>query len=380
MIKDKILYFPYETDTSTEPKIKALIMNYGLESFGVYLIILEQLAKSKTFCLKLSDIDREILAATCYSTSEKFNSILSYLIKIDLLKTNQDETIFSPKLNELLIPILEKRERERKRIESLRAKREKAEKEMYTVQDEMYTVQDEMYPVQNDKGEVEVEERRKEEELEKNFFLVGRGKHTHEQKNQNQDQPTTDQKKYINSAIYEEIQEELQKTDTKDEEEYKRKKVAQKKEKEFTQQDEQGDGKFAIKGESEVSSRDDSRNAKIDPIMQEIEKEVYINSLFSHDFAPHWQNWIEHLENRGISTPLQVQIAQQAEHIKNANEKNISIEKLEKMLIMEIASTIQNQKKTSKNLVALNPLFHLKKINDNERTNQNRKYKSKYNS
>ncbi len=352
-MRTKIDYFPHNTDMSADPKIKALINNYGLEGYGLYNMLIENLSRSEGFAIKLdSEWDFEILAAGCWLQSEKFKGILKYIIKVDLMQIEQG-FLRCRTLIKYITPLLEKREKDRKR------KGYPQEEPNSNGKDENSNGKDENSNGKNDKGEYS------KVKYSKVNFLGGGGKRTHD--------PTTDQKK---NEIYEneETKEFLGANSDFLE---KKEKSSAKKEKEAGQ-DELGEGKFEENVKVKGTEKGRSEKTKIDPILKEIENSVYIISEFSYSFAPHWERWVKHLETKKFVLTSEVQEFQQRGFIQRANEQGISVKDLENLLILEIAATIQNQDKTDKKLVALNPFFH-KKVVENEKPNSSkRKYKSIY--
>jgi len=374
-MKNRVPFFPHDTNTSVEPEVVALIKNYGIEGYGLYFIIMELLGRSETFRLRIkTELEIECISAACGLQSEKFSSIVAYMRRLDLIQVDDGE-LSCRRFEKSIEPLLENREKTKERAARLRAEREKeraerkAEKDEVCQKDDKFDKKDESLSKSEGICQKDVHSIVECSIVEYSNFLGNGGKQAHEQKNQ----PTTDQKK--NEIYeYEQVEEFL---GANSDENTKKEKSSAKKEKDAGQ-DELGDGKNEKKGKIKGTEKGQAEKGKINPILKEIENDVCLISDFSHSFAPHWERWVKHLETKKFVLSSEMQEFQQKEFLSRANEQGIGIGDLEKLLILEIAATIQNEAKTGKNLTILNPFFHIKKIENEKSNSSKRKYKSIY--
>lgn len=86
-------WFPHDSDALDDPKIIMLVMQFGMEGFGLYWMLLEYLIKQPGYSLPVAII--EALSRRFQVSKEKLEAIV---LKYDLFQVDGDY-FFSPSLN-----------------------------------------------------------------------------------------------------------------------------------------------------------------------------------------------------------------------------------------------------------------------------------------
>ncbi len=111
-------YFSHDVDMRNNQKIKILRFDYKLEGYGVYLMLLETLAGSNDFIIKIIKQDTWKILAIDFSISiNKLKKIIERLNELELIEIT-DDYISCPELTESMQPLLDKREAARKQAEN----------------------------------------------------------------------------------------------------------------------------------------------------------------------------------------------------------------------------------------------------------------------
>jgi hypothetical protein len=100
-------YFPHFSNARNDRKLRRVRKELGMEGYGIYFAVLEVLRDQKDFKYPLEDID---LLSDELNTSEP--KVKAVICNYGLFQTNDDD-FFSIKFNEYLTPYLDAKERKR---------------------------------------------------------------------------------------------------------------------------------------------------------------------------------------------------------------------------------------------------------------------------
>lgn len=113
--KDNADYFSHDAGMRNHRKVKALRTKYGHEWFSLWMMMLEHLCSCDHFLAKYDEVEKEILAGDFSATCDRLDEVVGFLLQIGLLQ-KEGEFIKSQSLIDRMAPMIEKRERERKRF------------------------------------------------------------------------------------------------------------------------------------------------------------------------------------------------------------------------------------------------------------------------
>ena len=110
-------YFSHDNDMRNHRKVKILRNKFGqVLGYAFWAIILEYLTGMDGTEFEYSDMEFEIIAAEVGEVSAaEIKNIVDYALKIELLFKTSDNFIYSESLNQRLMPVFEKRRRERQK-------------------------------------------------------------------------------------------------------------------------------------------------------------------------------------------------------------------------------------------------------------------------
>jgi hypothetical protein len=124
--KNNAEYFSHDAGMRNDPKIRALRKRFpasnGTCGYSVYNMLLEALTESDFFKIEIDEVTLEILAGDFEVETEKLQEIISYCLKIKLLK-QENIKIYSCGLNKRLQGVLDKRNTSKEKF--LKQKQEK---------------------------------------------------------------------------------------------------------------------------------------------------------------------------------------------------------------------------------------------------------------
>jgi len=106
-------YFPHFCNARHDRKIKRMRKELGLESYGIFFMLLEVLREQIDMKYPMSDID---LLSDEFGTSEQ--KIRTVIANYQLFELDDDEKFFSPKLQIYMQPYLKSKEQRRNAINS----------------------------------------------------------------------------------------------------------------------------------------------------------------------------------------------------------------------------------------------------------------------
>ena len=102
-------YFSHDAGMRDDPKVKALRNKFGITGYAVWCMMLEILTHSDFFTIQIEELEIEILSADFGIGADLFSEILSYMVKLKLLQTNDNCEYLSQKLTDRLQSVLDKR-------------------------------------------------------------------------------------------------------------------------------------------------------------------------------------------------------------------------------------------------------------------------------
>ena len=102
-------YFSHDAGMRDDPKVKALRNKFGITGYAVWCMMLEILTHSDFFTIQIEELEIEILSADFGIEADLFGEILSYMVKLKLLQTNDNCEYLSQKLTDRLQSVLDKR-------------------------------------------------------------------------------------------------------------------------------------------------------------------------------------------------------------------------------------------------------------------------------
>ncbi len=107
MTKDAF-YFPHDSNAKDDPKVVMMIEQIGLESYGIFWVLVEILRDQPDFKYPVALIPA--VARRYNTTSEKVKAVI---MNYGLFQTDDDEFFFSQSLNNRMIPLMKKKEQGR---------------------------------------------------------------------------------------------------------------------------------------------------------------------------------------------------------------------------------------------------------------------------
>lgn len=111
-------YFPHDNNMRDGKRVKALRAKFKTTGYGFYNMFLEVLTGSEHLRIDLSDpIDLEVVVGDFQMSTEDFQEILSYCVRIGLFQ--EKNNVYScSELERRLAPVFEKRKLDRERAEN----------------------------------------------------------------------------------------------------------------------------------------------------------------------------------------------------------------------------------------------------------------------
>ncbi len=101
-------YFPHDSNAKDDPKIVMMIEQLGLESYGIFWVLVEILRDQPEFKYPLALLPA--MSRRYNTTTEKMRAVV---MNYGLFQIHDDEFFFSPSLNNRMLPLLEKKEQAR---------------------------------------------------------------------------------------------------------------------------------------------------------------------------------------------------------------------------------------------------------------------------
>ena len=163
--KNNAEYFSHDADMRNDVKIKALRRRFSHKGYAVWCFILETLTDTDYFEIDFNEVRQELLAADYDITVEELREIVQYCELIGLLQITPENKVFSAAHQRRFSGLINKRERDRERLQTLINKRKQAETELIeakTSENEDYRSDNSHSKVKESKGEKSKEEESKE--------------------------------------------------------------------------------------------------------------------------------------------------------------------------------------------------------------------------
>lgn len=163
--KNNAEYFSHDADMRNDVKIKALRRRFSHKGYAVWCFILETLTDTDYFEIDFNEVSQELLAADYDITVEELREIVQYCELIGLLQITPENKVFSAAHQRRFSGLINKRERDRERLQTLINKRKQAETEVIeakTSENEDYRSDNSHSKVKESKGEKSKGEERKE--------------------------------------------------------------------------------------------------------------------------------------------------------------------------------------------------------------------------
>lgn len=106
--KNNADYFSHDNDLRNDDRIKAARRRFGMNGYGIWLMMLEKLCKAKNFTLEWNEVNHEMWSGDFEIDPDILKEIIEYFIKIGLLQeelspsiTNDNDDYRYRKYNEL---------------------------------------------------------------------------------------------------------------------------------------------------------------------------------------------------------------------------------------------------------------------------------------
>ena len=115
--KNNAQYFSHDTTMRNDLKVKALRNKYGVTGYAVWCMLLEVLTDSDNFTYKYDDLSNELLAADFGVEAETLKELIYYAVILQLIEI-EDGFITCQNLNSRFKALIDKRERDRQRIQT----------------------------------------------------------------------------------------------------------------------------------------------------------------------------------------------------------------------------------------------------------------------
>ena len=163
--KNNAEYFSHDADMRNDVKIKALRRRFSHKGYAVWCFILETLTDTDYFEIDFNEVSQELLAADYDITVEELREIVQYCELIGLLQITPENKVFSAAHQRRFSGLINKRERDRERLQTLINKRKQTETEVIaakTSENEDYRSDNSHSKVKESKGEKSKEEESKE--------------------------------------------------------------------------------------------------------------------------------------------------------------------------------------------------------------------------
>lgn len=149
--------FSHDVELRNNRKIKAIRQKFGAEWYAVFVMFLEVLTDAEDFKIKFEEDEIELLAWDFNVEIARLESIVQYMIKLELLQC-EDWFIYNNHLIERLDPLLKKREAMRQKYKEEKQPSEKQQpppkppkKEVPRMTLEQFEKFWEAYPAKKDK-------------------------------------------------------------------------------------------------------------------------------------------------------------------------------------------------------------------------------------
>ena len=159
--KNNAEYFSHDADMRNDVKIKALRRRFSHKGYAVWCFILETLTDTDYFEIDFNEVSQELLAADYDITVEELREIVQYCELIGLLQITPENKVFSAAHQRRFSGLINKRERDRERLQTLINKRKQTETEVIAAK----TSENEDY--RSDNSHSKVKESKEEESKEK---------------------------------------------------------------------------------------------------------------------------------------------------------------------------------------------------------------------
>lgn len=128
--KNNAEYFSHDADMRNDVKIKALRRRFSHKGYAVWCFILETLTDTDYFEIDFNEVSQELLAADYDITVEELREIVQYCELIGLLQITPENKVFSAAHQRRFSGLINKRERDRERLQTLINKRKQTEIEV----------------------------------------------------------------------------------------------------------------------------------------------------------------------------------------------------------------------------------------------------------
>ena len=128
--KNNAEYFSHDADMRNDVKIKALRRRFSHKGYAVWCFILETLTDTDYFEIDFNEVSQELLAADYDITVEELREIVQYCELIGLLQITPENKVFSAAHQRRFSGLINKRERDRERLQTLINKRKQTETEV----------------------------------------------------------------------------------------------------------------------------------------------------------------------------------------------------------------------------------------------------------
>ena len=116
--KNNAEYFSHDADMRNDVKIKALRRRFSHKGYAVWCFILETLTDTDYFEIDFNEVSQELLAADYDITVEELREIVQYCELIGLLKITPENKVFSAAHQRRFSGLINKRERDRDRLQN----------------------------------------------------------------------------------------------------------------------------------------------------------------------------------------------------------------------------------------------------------------------
>lgn len=163
--KNNAEYFSHDADMRNDVKIKALRRRFSHKGYAVWCFILETLTDTDYFEIDFNEVSQELLAADYDITVEELREIVQYCELIGLLQITPENKVFSAAHQRRFSGLINKRERDRERLQTFINKRKQAETEIIeakTSENKDYRSDNSHSKVKESKGEKSKGEESKE--------------------------------------------------------------------------------------------------------------------------------------------------------------------------------------------------------------------------
>jgi hypothetical protein len=124
-IKNNADYFPHDKDMRNDPKILAVRRKFGIKGYAVYNMIIELLTDSEGFEIEFTEINIALISGDFQIEPDLLTEVIGYCEFLQLLNFKKRNVrkreagfLYCKELNHRMEPLLEKRSRQRKWLDS----------------------------------------------------------------------------------------------------------------------------------------------------------------------------------------------------------------------------------------------------------------------